>query len=231
MPRNHFARAITCTLSLACLATLPAAARADEGWAEIGWDRKWGSASIVYNRDAEPTDPTEGGATFRNSVGPFHFVAWEMTTPKHFDGYGGTMITRNGQDPACHPLDICPMISVLIQLGPLATGSPARWEAHLFARGTLDDRGLPVLSPEDAPYFEGFLSNNLDDRRFGLGNGDYPHWHVAVAAPVPEPISLALLGVGIGLLSMRGKRSLPPEANGARPCGPDNAPDAPDPRA
>jgi hypothetical protein len=224
MPRNHCARAITCALSLACLAPLAATARADEGWAEVGWDRKWGSASIVYNRDAEPTDPSEGGATFRNSVGPFHFVSWELTTPKHFDGYGGTMITRNGQDPACHPLDMCPMISVLIQLGPLATGSPAQWEAHLFARGSLDDRGLPVLSSEGAPYFEGYLSNNLDDRRFGLGTGDYPHWHVAVAAPVPEPTSLALVGLGIGLLSMRCKRSVPPDTSVTRVGSPDNAP-------
>lgn len=208
MKSNRRRRSIEWALALALLAGLPVVVQAAEGWAEIGWDGKWGSASIVYNRDATPTNPVDGGATFRNSIGPFHFLAWELTTPKYFDGYGGTMLTRNGLDPECDPMGDCSVVSLTIQLGPLSSGSPAQWEAHLFARGRLDPLGLPVLSEEDPPHFNGYLTNNLDDRRFGLGSGDYPYWHIRVAAPVPEPASLALMGLGVGMLAVRGRRWL-----------------------
>lgn len=187
-------------------AVSPATAAAAEGWAEIGWRGKWGSGSIVYNRDAAPSDPMDGGATFRNSIGPFHIVGWDMTTPHHFIGYGGTMITRNGLDPACHPMEPCPMYSVVIQLGPLSTGSPAQWQVNYTARGWLDPLGLPRLSDESYPRFEGYLSNNLDDRTYGLADEVHPSWHISVAAPVPEPgpFGLSLLGVAtLGIASRR----------------------------
>lgn len=185
------------------LAASPAMAAAEGGWAEIGWNWKWGSGSIVYNRDVAPTDLQDGGGTFRNSLGPFRIVAWEMMESHHFEGWGGTMVTRNYDIPGCTPMEdpfACEMISVVIDLGPLVSGSPAQWTLNMTAPGRLDDLGLPVLGSDwegGGPQFSGYLSNNLDDRRYWPLQSEFGNWHYSVAAPVPEPAWLALMAVGL----------------------------------
>ena len=187
-------------------------AQAAEGWAEIGWNWRWGSGSIVYNRDVAPTDLQDGGGTFSNSVGPFSIVAWRELTAYNFDGWGGSMTTRNLERPDCDPTDTCGRISVVIHLGPLQSGDPAQWQLNMTAPGRLDSLGLPVLGSKwegGGPQFDGYLSNNLDDRRYAPLESIFGNWHYSVAAPVSEPASLAMMAVGlaaVGGLARRQRR-------------------------
>lgn len=211
MVRTWRGRAVCLVAGGLCgmLAASPASAAAEGGWAELGWNWRWGSGSIVYNRDVAPTDLQDGGGTFRNSLGPFRIVAWEMMETHHFEGWGGSMITRNYERPDCPPWDQCDMISVVIELGPLISGSPAQWQLNLSAEGRLDDRGLPELGSDwegGWPTFDGYLSNNLDDRRYGALDSNFGNWHYSVAAPVPEAGSLAMVAIGLAGVGVVARR-------------------------
>jgi hypothetical protein len=197
---------------LGMLAASPAMAAADEGWAEIRWNWRWASGSIVYNRDAEPTDFQDGGATFRNSIGPYAMESWREFVPTYFQGWGGTMVTRNLEVPNCDPTDQCSSMSIDIHFGRLIPGDPAEWTLRLTAPGSLDARGLPPLG--GATNLDGWLSNNLDDRTYGALDSNFGNWHETVAAPVPEPLPLLLMGAGVFAVAVRaGRRPRPGAVN------------------
>lgn len=183
-------------------------AAAAEGWAEIGWRWKWGEGSIIYNRDIEPVDLQDGGGTFRDSIGPFDILGWDMMTPVYFQGVGGTMTTRNFQRPDCEPWDPCDMISVRIDFGPLSNGDPAHWRLDMTAPGRLDRFGLPELGSWESsgPNFNGMLTNDLDDRSYGGPSEYFNKWHLTVAKPVPEPGSLALMALGLAGVGFAAQR-------------------------
>ena len=186
------------------LAASPAVAATDEGWAEIRWSWRWASGSIVYNRDTPPTELQDGGATFRNSIGPYAMESWDQFVPTYFQGWGGTMVTRNHEIPDCDPTDQCSSFSIVIQFGRLIPGDPAEWQLRLTAPGSLDARGLPPLG--GANNLDGWLSNNLDDRTFGALDSNFGNSHESVAAPVPEPLPLLLMGAGVFAVALRVRR-------------------------
>jgi hypothetical protein len=193
----------------ALLAASPGVAAAAEGWAEIGWRWKWGEGSIIYNRDIAPVDLQDGGGTFRDSIGPFDILGWDMMTPVYFQGVGGTMTTRNGIRPGCPPEDLCDMISVRIDFAPLSNGDPAHWRLDMTAPGRLDRFGLPELGNGwewNGPNFGGVLSNDLDDRRYGGPSEYFNSWNLTVAKPVPEPGSLALMALGLAGVGFAAQR-------------------------
>lgn len=200
MPSIGFRRALRAPTAALLMAWLPTAAIAAEGWAEIGWGWRWGSGEIVYNRDVEPTNPANGGATFRDSVGPFSVIAWEMFEQHRFEGWGGTLVTSS---TTCLPeIDCSPSVRLVVELGPLSSGDPARWQVTLTGPGELDARGLPYLQNDESgpAHYEGYLSNDLNDTRYTAAIGWGDGWNRPVAAPVPEPASFGLMALGIGLL-------------------------------
>jgi hypothetical protein len=202
------------------LTLLPWTNAAAEEWARFFWAERWGSGSILYNRDVLPSDTVDGGATFRDSIHSYSISKYREHDQFHFQGFGGSMTTRSGQAPDCWPEDAdCPVNEVIFDLGPLTSGDPTRWRVHLSARGALEPGGLPRVAFDGGDSYLGYMTNDRNDLVLGVAGEHAPVQHTfaepPVTSPVPEPPAFVAMLAGLVLLGVKRRRGV--DSRGADP--------------
>jgi len=190
---------------------MPVAAHA--ALAELRWSGRFGSGSIVYDRDAHDAAAADGRGSFRDSIVSFRVGGIRLPYGGDsilLQGNSGSILSRDIVTP-CNYFQTCESSSVTFLLGHSHANDPLSYKLTMSLPFALDAIDQIPLNAQGTlpPLGEGQQISAVIRNEFNSPSGNFltagfgaviTHRLLAVASPVPEPATWALFGLGAGVL-------------------------------
>ena len=187
--------------------------------AELSWQGRLGSGTIVYDRNALDGVGADGRGSFLDAI--VNFKVGGIRLPYGGDsivleGTGGSILTRDIVTP-CGFFQNCASSSLSFLLGRSHANDPLSYKLTVnlpFSLDTLDrlplsaDGSLPPF--DEGQSFNGWIRNEFNSPSGNFLTGGFgtsvTHRLLSFASPVPEPGAFALFGLGAGLMGFFARR-------------------------